>query len=238
MLRKLTAVVAVLALLAIGMPASAAPLSTSSWCQNRASLVILGASDSTGSFTTGYASPDETYHPTTYGWPSRISYLTGGSYGTQTSNYARNGAQTSDFLPGGRFPITTGALAQIQAKQPSLVLITLGGNEYLNNISPTTFGANLTTLVREIHRVSPTSGVVLISLWHIARTNPPNQWQEYATAMFNVAVAEATALIDLRQYLPQSDQDTAGLYVSDRIHLSDAGHMVEAAVVWTWLISC
>jgi acyl-CoA thioesterase-1 len=237
MLRKLLVTAAVLILLVTGIPASAAPLSTSAWCQDHASLAVLGASDSTGSFTTGYASPDETYWPTTYGWPSRIDYLTG-VWNTTVDNYARNGAQTSDFLPGGRFPITTGALAQIQTKQPSLVLITLGGNEYLNNVSPSTFQANLTTLVQEIHRVSPRSGILLISLWHIARTNPPYQWQAYADAMFNVAVTELTALIDLRQYIPPSDQDTAGLYVSDRIHLSDAGHMVEAAAVWTWLISC
>lgn len=225
-------------LVVFAMPATAAPLSDSAWCKDRASLVVLGASDSTGAFTTGYASPDETYYKTPYGWFSRVSGNAATYWGTTATNYSRNGAQTSDFLPGGRWPVTTGAVEQIRQKQPSLVIITLGGNEYLSGVSPSVFQANLTQLVRDIHAASPRTGVVLAALWHIARTNPAHQWWEYTTAMFNVAVSEVTALIDLAQYFPRSDMDTAGLFASDRIHLTDAGNMVAAATMWTWVISC
>jgi lysophospholipase L1-like esterase len=225
-------------LVVFAMPATAAPLSNSAWCQDRASLVVLGASDSTGAFTTGYASPDETYDETPYGWFSRVSGNAGMYWGTASNNYSRNGAQASDFLPGGRWPVTTGAVEQIRQKQPSLVMITLGGNEYLSGVSPATYQANLTQLVRDIHTVSPRTGVLLVALWHIARTNPPHQWWEYTNAMFNVAVSEVTALVDLTQYFPRSDLDTAGLFASDRIHLTDAGNMVVAATMWTWVVSC
>jgi acyl-CoA thioesterase-1 len=232
------AVITLLLLAVTGMPATAAPLSNSSWCQDHASLAVLGASDSTGAFTTGYSSPDETYSPTTYGWFRWVTNNASQYFGTQATNYSRNGARTSDFLPGGRWPITTGAIADIGRKQPSLVLITLGGNDYLQDVPPQEFKANLTQVVQDIRAVSPRSDILLVSLWHIARTNPPHGWSQYTTAMFEVAVSEVTGLADLNQYFLRSDQDTAGLFDADRIHLTDAGNMVVAAAMWTWVISC
>ena len=230
--------VLLLSLLALGIPAAAAPLTGSAWCQDHASLAVLGDSGSTGLGTTGYASQDDSYFRTAYGWYKRATDEAKSNYGTASANYAHNGAMAADFLPGGRWPLTTGALVQIEQTKPSLAIIELGGNEYLSAQGPDAFRTNLTELVTRIQTASPRTAVLLVAIWDIAAPGAALPWSQYVGAIRDTAIARGVAMVDLRQYIPRADLDRAGLYNPDRTHLNDAGNMVFAAAAWTWLLSC
>lgn len=238
----IVALVAAVVLTLSAVPSSAAALTGSTWCQDRASLVVLGDSGSTGYATAGYSSPDDTYTWTPYGWYSRAIAEASSNYGTQGWNYARNGARTEDFLPGGRFPVTTGAIEQIGIHQPSLAIIELGGNDYLSQqtagTTPAVTRTNLINIVTQIQTASPRTAVLLVVIWEIAQPGIPYSWQSYADAIRDVAIDRGVAMVDIRQYIPRSDLDAAGVYAPDHIHLNDAGNLIFAAAAWTWLLSC
>ncbi|GAB3429777.1 SGNH/GDSL hydrolase family protein [Actinophytocola sediminis] len=235
------AILLVTILLASGEPrrAEAAPLSNSTWCAYKDSLALLGGSSGTGYLTAGYSSADGTYDPTTYGWWKRVAERADSAWGAESYNYSRNGASAASYLPGGRWPSTTGAVADIGAHQPALAIISLGTNEYLAQVQPGVFEANLRQLVDDIQTISPRTAILLAVQWTARVPSPTYSWEQYKQRIQAVAVSEITAMVDLRQYLPSaSDPDWAKFYHPDRIHLLDHSHLVVAAAFWTWLFSC
>jgi lysophospholipase L1-like esterase len=228
---------------ASALPASAG--SAGSWCSSgRANLAFLGASSETGYGSTGYPAGVWTYYPTTYGWTRRLGDLLERSWGTTTENYSHNGAMVSDYLPGGRWSITTGAVADLAGAQPTLVIIDLGGNEYWAQIDPAVFENNLRTMIANVRTSRPGVDIMLylheeIS-WPAAgnaywpQPTPKYPWSQYAGRISTVASTLSTGLFDMRRFVKPSKGNPDGLWNSDGIHLNDAGQSVVNAAWWGW----
>lgn len=245
----LPAVVLVLAGVVAGRPADAQPAQPT-WCADHSDVAIVGTSADTGYGTTGYASTTDTYYPTVYGWETRFANSLHGQWGTTTHNYAHNGALASDFLPGGRWPAQVGAVADMATYGPDLVLVDVGGNELYSQVDPAVFQANLTELVQNIKTMRP--GVtILMSIYAQLKwvpnqySNPPFEaqrwtWDQYASVIYGTAVAQQTALVDMRQYVPNADASpmtAPTVWNSDGIHLNDAGNLAELGAWWGWASS-
>ena len=246
---RLATVVAAVLVLA-GATSASAQTSQPTWCTGHANIGIVGTSAETGYGTTGYSSSTDTYAPTVYGWVTRFSNSVHAQWGTATHDYAHNGAMASDYLPGGRWSGTTGATTDMATYSPDLVLVDLGGNEFWSQVDPATFQTNLTAVITNIKAARP--GVtILMSIYarlHWAPnqyTNPPNSpqkwtWDQYATVIYNTAVAQQTALIDMRQYVPDAEASpmtNPTVWNSDGIHLNDAGNLAEYGGWWGWVSS-
>lgn len=242
-LRRLaTAVVVATAGCLVLVPSATAHDIASTWCADRSHLAVLGASSETGYATTGYASPDGGYWPTRYGWVARLARNAKAEWGTTTDVYARNGAMIKDFFEGGRWPLTTGAVADVSAKQPDLVII--GGalvNEYVNNVDPAVAEADLRRLVTELRDARPGVDILIITYPDIKWPQARRPWSDYTAINHEVAVTLGTGLVDMRQYIDDPYTDTANLWHSDRAHLNDAGQAAEMhlwTLLWSWAVRC
>lgn len=227
-----------------------ADATTPTWCSDKSDLAIIGTSADTGFATTGYngAAPvSDGYMATTFGWTKRFADLLAAQWGTTTSNYAHNGSMASDYLPGGRWTSTTGAIAAMATTQPSIVVIDEGGNEYYSQVPPATFKANLGAVIDAVHAQRPDALVVLSTYAELDRaagvaTYGPtvSPWSAYATAIRETAVAKGAPMLDLRQYITpaaSTSQPSPSLWTSDKIHLNEAGNAVELGAFWGWTSS-
>lgn len=169
---------------------------------------------------------------------------------THASNYARvcgivvyNGDETKGvrFYDVSKFGTTSGfwagggadgnsLTALAAAMPPSLVVMTLGANDYATNVAPATYKANMLTTIAKIRAggVSPSFLLMGIYLRGGTYTYP---WADYQTAMREVADADLDiSYIDLEARMPAVTGDTLGLY-SDTVHLSDKGNGLVAGIV-------
>lgn len=217
------------------------------WCTDKSDVSIFGTSAETGYGTTGYVSATDTYARTTFGWATKFADNLNATWATQTHNYSHNGALASDYLPGGRWTSTTGAIANAGAYSPSIALVDLGGNDYYSQNSPTNFAANLAAVIDAI-RAQRADTVILLSIYpEIDRSSAvstygptTHTWSEYASAIYNTAVSKGTALIDMRQYVPSATaavQTNPSVWNSDKIHLNDAGNAAEFGAWFGWTSS-
>jgi lysophospholipase L1-like esterase len=218
----------------------------SAWCTTHNNVAIIGTSADTGYGTTGYPTDAQTYQPTPYGWTFRFGQSLYGQWGTTVQNYAHNGALASDYLPGGRWSSTTGATADITTHQPDLVIIDLGGNEFYSQVPPTTFATDLTTVVNNVKAAQPDATILMSIYAQLLWTPNPYAstenytWDQYATQIYNTAVNEGVALVDMRQYVPPAgiaDLPNPSPWTSDNIHLNDAGNLAEYGAFWGWTSS-
>ncbi len=227
--------------------ATAAPLTNSPWCANKDSIAIMGGSTNTGYQSTGYPAnvpANAGYYATTYGWWYRVTAQLNAYYGTaddgkafRSDNYARNGASAINYLPGQAFADSFDDMVE---HNPNLLIISVGTNEYLGQVAPAQFQTYLDTLVKNVYARTDNTAVMLVVQHEIGIANPTYKFSEYATAIYNVAVANYAALIDMRQVVPSNaaGNNPAGLFNADKIHLSDAGQMVYAGRYWSALVSC
>lgn len=218
------------------------------YCADKSNLAIVGASSETGYATTGYPSGAQTFQPTAYGWASRFANSVKSQWGTTVTDYAHNGAMATDYLPGGRWASTTGAIADIAARKPSLVLINLAGNEYNIQKDPAQTQADLGALVDKIRAASP-NALILMGIYAEYKWAPNADngymtqkytWAQYGSAVYNTAVAKGTPLLDLRQYIPpaaSSQLPSPSPWYTDNIHLNDAGNLAEYGAWWGWTSS-
>jgi len=245
-------IVAVATLVSLGVAmsasmsaANAAPVT--GWCAHKDNMAIFGTSADTGYGTTGYQSATDTFSRTRYGWSTKIADEVKVAWGTATQNYAHNGAMATDYLPGGRWTDTTAALADVAQHQPDLILIDLGGNELNAQVDPAVFQTNLGTLIDQIRAARPTATLVLSIYAELKWTPNPwggqvqkYTWSQYASAIYQTAVGKGTAMVDLRQYIPpaaSSDLPNPSPWLSDNIHLNDAGNLAEHGMWWGWVSS-
>lgn len=214
------------------------------WCTDRSDVAILGTSADTGYATTGYSSPTDTFARTRFGWATMFADDLSATWATTTHNYAHNGALASDFLPGGRWPSTVGAVADMRSAAPSIVIIDLGGNELWSQVDPAVFKANLGAIVDNIRAQRPDT-VILFSIYAELRWQPNEfgsvqkyTWSQYAQAIYDTAVAKGTALMDLRQAVPPAGSTpmiSPNPWTSDGIHLNEAGNMAEFGNAFRWV---
>jgi len=246
-IRKATAAVLVALLILVSGAATgvaplaaAGPLAQSTWCQHRASMAIFGGSSSTGYLTTGYTKTDGTYQATTYGWWKQVSEFAATNWGTQSYNYARNGASYASYTSGGQWPVTRNAVASLSETQPDLLFLALGTNEYLAQQDPAVMEANMRTVVAAVKQASPrTAMMAIVQHTAYAGPNPVFPWERYKQRIMQVVIDETLAMADLRQSVPSAyGADWALFYHPDRIHMKDTTHMVFAAGVRPWLFFC
>lgn len=228
-LAALTAAITILLGTTSTSTAAATTSSPITWCTDKSSMDIVGDSGSTG-----YGVIDPNNH-----WVAKLRQA---KPNTRINNYAHDGAMVSDFLPGGRWPETTGAVAQIGVDQPSLVLIELGGNEYYIDRDPALYKANLETLTQKIWQVSPRSTIIYETIWPFdpRQSTTVHSWNEYGTAMLQVAVEYSAGWIDLRQFFPPhyANDTYTHLLNTDQIHPTDAGNAVEYTAVLNIINRC
>lgn len=235
-----------------GQPSSAQSIGTRSlgtWCSDRSRAFILGDSTATGYGTTGYVGGNGSpYMATANSWWATLAKQ---FPNTQWTNLARNGALTSDFLPAGAGvegrgggPLVPNAVDLIQAAQPSVVIVMLGANEYGTDRRPEqVYKTNLSQLVNRIRTVAPQTSLLFVHTWEFdyrwaTGSYLPYEysWGQYAAAMEGVASSLPAAnadYLDLTQYMPKADNDTAGLYIADEY---GPGNPVHAANAGNWAI--
>lgn len=234
-----------LAAVAISMAAvlSAAPAGAqqaTGWCADQSTMVILGDSTATGYGSTGYEGGNEDgYDASEYGWASRLSRQLPD---TEIINMARNGSLTADFLPGGRWPLNTGRIAD---EQPDLVVVVLGSNEYGINLPPADYRNDLAQLTADVIDAAPDANLLYVHTWEFDMRwpwfpAPLHDWDAYGDKLADVADAESGAVLDLTEVMPNADADTAGLYIDGEygqhsVHPTDAGHQVQFAAYWSML---
>ncbi|MFF4599599.1 SGNH/GDSL hydrolase family protein [Amycolatopsis sp. NPDC001319] len=246
---RLTALLTLVGL-GIGMSTvvtSADAAQESTWCTRKANIAIVGTSADTGYGTTGYQSTTDTWFPTTYGWTTKFANDVHSEWQTNVQNYSHNGALAADYLPGGRWAGTTGAIADMETKQPDLVLVDLGGNDLWAQNDPAKFQADLNNVIDGIRAARP--GVdILMSIYAQLKWTPnpyggntqKYTWDQYASVIYQTAVAKGTALVDLRQYIPPAgaaNLPNPSPWTSDNIHLNDAGNLAEYGMWWGWTAS-
>jgi acyl-CoA thioesterase-1 len=238
-MKRLFGLLLVLGLVGTAVTASAAPLTTTPWCANHDSIALIGSSSGAGSGSSGYTSPDGTYSSTPYGWYARTIRQLSSQWGAVGTNYSRGGAKVSDFLPGGRWPSTTGAVADIGNHQPDLVLISLGTNEWYEQVPLETYADNLRLLIDNIRAASPLSAIMMMIQWEPYGPHMTITHRQYASTLYGVTVEKQGGLLDLRKYVPPGTvAEWATFYQADRGHLNDAGHMIVAGVVTSMLTYC
>lgn len=228
--------------------ASAGPLAQSTWCQHRDSMAIFGGSSATGYHTTGYAKTDGTYDKDAkYGWWKRVTDWADRVYGTaddgqplQVNNYARNGASFGSYMPGGQWDITRNALGEIGENQPDLLILALGANEYLAQVSPDTMETHMRWVVDQVKTVSPrTAMLAIVQQNAYAGPSPVYPWELYKQRIMEVVVDEVLAMADVRADIPSAyAADWAVYYQTDRIHMRDLAQGTFGAVVRQWLFFC
>ncbi len=208
------------------------------WCGDQSSIVILGDSHSTG-----YGLPDYpgggSYAPTAAGWTSTVTRRASDEWGTITTVLAHNGAMAADFRPGGRWAETASATETVHDVQPALVIVALGANEFAADLPPTDFDEHYRSLVDELHHASPRTTVLLLVPPEMGARlvpDPVYPWEAYTAVIETVAADQGTELLDLGEYLPAGGTPEAeALYLPDAAHLTEAGHRVVHAAVWTLL---
>jgi acyl-CoA thioesterase-1 len=131
--------------------------------------------------------------------------------------------------------------------QPALVVIDLGGNEFLSQKDPAQFATDFAKVIDNVRAARP-DATILLSIyaelkWAPNQWSPPTQaytWSAYATQIYNTAVAKGVALVDLRQYIPPAASATLpnpSPWLSDNAHLNDAGNLAEYGAYWGWASS-
>lgn len=244
----LAAAVAALLVLTPGSSPSTADAATSTWCGGRGKIVIVGDSLATGYGTTGYenAASGGRYQATSYAWPARWDKKSN----TTLINLARNGAMASDFIadgidgrPGGPFEPT--AVQKVKSAQPQLVIIQLGGNEYISDRDPVkTYEVNLRRLVWRVKQAAPKARLLLVRTYAFdyraaddAHLPYDFTWSRYGSVMRSVASGQW--YMDLTEYMPATRFNSAGLYVKDEygpnlaVHATDAGHIALFSAYWS-----
>lgn len=227
-----------------GSAPSTATAATSTWCGGRGKIAILGDSLATGYGTTGYdPALNNRHQPTTYGWASRWDAKSN----TTILNLARNGALASDFItdgvqgrPNGPFEPT--AVQQIKTAKPDLVVVELGGNEFISDRSATaTFEVNLRRLSWRIKQAAPNARLLFVHMYAFDYRDPDaapysHTWGQYGSVMREVAAGQW--YLDLTEYMPATRFNSAGLYIKDEygpnlaVHATDAGHIALFSAIW------
>ncbi|MEV4597137.1 SGNH/GDSL hydrolase family protein [Amycolatopsis sp. NPDC049253] len=244
---------AVLTLIVLGIGMSTVVTSADaaqerSWCARKANVAIIGTSADTGYGSTGYQSTTDTWSPTTYGWTTKFADSLRAQWQTNVQNYSHNGALAADYLPGGRWAGTTGAMADMAAKQPDLVLVDLGGNDLWAQVDPAKFQTDLNNVIDGIRASRPGGVDILMSIYAELKWTPnpyggntqKYTWDQYASVIYQTAVAKGTALVDMRQYIPpagSANLPNPSPWTSDNIHLNDAGNLAEYGMWWGWTSS-
>lgn len=213
------------------------------YCAGMGKVAIIGQSLCTGYGSTGYPDGAVDYQPTERGWWAQFEAA---HTDTEWRNYAHNGAMASDFRPGGRWPAAVGAVDDITAWKPNIVVIMLGGNEFFQGINPQ--GAYWQNLDHIVGRLHTSSGARLYVMSEydfppeLAEGDHPQSAYREVAAL--VAANHNATYVNLAWHMPPTSDNSDGYYLPDEygpglsVHLTDAGHDRLAQVVGDTILPC
>jgi len=131
-------------------------------------------------------------------------------------------------------------LHSIATTYAQLYIIELGVNDW-GVITPAQFQTDLSALLGVITAAcaaeSAPTPTFLIMPCYLQYYSTTNQWQEYVSAMYAVALANNAAIMDLSLLMPpgQSGGGPYGLYYADGQHPSEVGHSRIADLLCNYL---
>ena len=213
------------------------------YCSGMGRVAILGQSLCTGYGSTGYPEDAVDYQPTDRGWVAQFERA---YTDTTFFNYAHNGAMVSDFMPGGRWDATVGAVDDIREHKPNRTIIMLGGNEFFQGIDPwSVYFCNLHDLLRRLRNYGAGRLTVLSEYdfpTELAGGEHPQIEYRKATAL--AAALNSAEYVNLACHMPPSSNNEDGYYIPDEygpgqsVHLTDAGHDKMAELVGELVLKC
>lgn len=216
---------------AAAVPASAM---AAPWCDGgRDAVAVLSHSGSTGYGTTGYPDGAVGHHATWAVWPSRIQR----DYpDTEFLVRAYNGAEVTDFGSNGRWSGSRTAVTAIDQLDPNMVIVFLGGNEFMTQRHPAVFAVELMNLMTRVKAAVPTASLLMVSEWdfpNIHEANPTWSLEEYRQVVRSVSLSFSANYVDLSESMPPTweDANPGGLYLDDEyapgvsVHPNNSGHI-------------
>jgi lysophospholipase L1-like esterase len=184
-------------------------------------------------------------HTLTLAWVSGSANVDGvveynGDFATgiQVHDCGHYGWQTSSWTG-----TNTGVYASIAALNPGLVIISLGVNDQFLGVVPSTYQANLQTIISDVKTAYAAAFPSVPYPAFTLNMLPPRQgqsgytfpWFEYAVAAYSVAAADTsgpngTSIVSVMDFtagprMPGADTDVYGLWhAADLVHPSNSGH--------------
>ncbi len=150
--------------------------------------------------------------------------------GIQVHNLGWPGATVASWAAGAS--MTTWPAAQAHALAPSLIVIQLGGNDYLHNVPSEMFKGELKGLISSIRSAYTQAPPIVLSMVYQSylASGTAEPWSNYVAAAGAIAADDpGVVLVDHSKRMPPTNATyTYGLYAPDRIHPSDAGHVMLA----------
>lgn len=167
-------------------------------------------------------------------WVGRVAW----EWPTVT-NLARSGAMPQDLLPGADTIVRSswyadwgaGVMAQVGQLQADVVVVWLGTVNYGSiGQHPNDFMAHERALCDSIRTRSPSSTILLVhGPGFVASHGQKWIWVDYGTRTDEYVRSQPNmGYCDLARDLPWSDSDTSGAFVSDHVHLNNAGQVMAA----------
>lgn len=169
-------------------------------------------------------------HTITIGWVSGTIYFEGVAFyrgdetvGLRVWDGARSGSTTADFIESS-WPYWWGVIGLIN---PDLIVLELGINEYLFNVTVAQYTANLSALVASLKSRARGCGIVLMATW-AKGSEPAGTHAAYVAAAKSVAAADPMVLFfdgSIRTYSTETEStaNAFGFLESDKLHATPCG---------------
>ena len=208
-------------------------------CLGSSTIAGTGATTPEDRFTWQLAARLQAAYPLASGASSPGTRTLAAAVGTPPSapgvqfdtNGINGGVTSANYL-------TTTTVAQIKALNPTLIIHSIGANDWRNGVAPETFRANLLGWIAALDTANSTPHVHLLLQQHprMDWTTPAYPWSAYATVLREIANENPTKIAHIDTTaaftvtgIPESDP--LDLIGSDNIHLTDAGHHYFAETV-------
>jgi lysophospholipase L1-like esterase len=168
------------------------PVSTDSGTLTDGVITVVGLSGSEQTLTIAYDSGGPVWFEgliETNGDDAKgILTTNGGCSGTTSGDWAAMFSDPDISNPGG-------AIVQVE---PSVVILSMGSNDYNNSIAPADFQANLTAVIAGVRTAVTNAALTpLPSFLLLAPPNPGPGWEAYQAVYYAVAAADPSGQVDV-----------------------------------------
>lgn len=158
-----------------------------------------------------------------------IMHIADDDLGICSFNGGLGGTTSNDFAT------NTLYINHLNALQPCMIGVMLGSNDYAYSMNPTTYQANLQTIVDLLRNGITCDFDILFIHGHYRFdvTSPLAPWEDYGATMQSVASQnERCYFVNVSRFYPKTAAlDAANLVSDDNIHMTDAGHSLTARVL-------
>lgn len=157
--------------------------------------------------------------------------------GVVVMNHCFPGNTTDTFINGSTQATTLKACVST-IFNPDMLIINLGANDYMNNVVPSTFQSNISSIISTYRTQIGNANAPILLVAYFARydiTTPTYAWSLYVAAMKAVAASTADVeFMDMQSYFAANQTaDDADFNIVDSggVHLSNRGHSLYAQAV-------